>query len=291
MLCGTVQNFKKEAEYRLEQLEAKQQIQETVDRFETSCKDCVFAQYNGKTQYGCVFSRIEKYRESGAEIVECYDNDKEFYVIKERLCNRCRNQSWVKDGETLEDLIVRVLTESNLNIDAYLYVDQSVDSMLDILKSLESLNNQIYQPKEIVVVNNSRGKIKSSAIIKILQQKSEIKWSVESINGIQTKSSALNVAINKNKKSMFMLLNAGQLVPTSDYLNNINKAINYNLDRFIMLQPDDNTDNGLVVLQKVFTLFGGNGDKSIEEKILETVKETQETHLVKKYSDICQNQK
>lgn len=56
--------------------------------FQTSCKNCVFAIYDGKTQTGCMNNRIEK-----LSVVEAYDLDKEFYVIN-GLCNYYRPASW-----------------------------------------------------------------------------------------------------------------------------------------------------------------------------------------------------
>jgi len=46
----------------------------------TSCKDCKFAIYNEATQTGCQADQIERFGEEN--IVEAYDEDKEFYVIK-----------------------------------------------------------------------------------------------------------------------------------------------------------------------------------------------------------------
>ena len=46
----------------------------------TSCKDCKFAIYNEATQTGCQADQIERFGEEN--IVEAYDKDKEFYVIK-----------------------------------------------------------------------------------------------------------------------------------------------------------------------------------------------------------------
>ena len=50
-----------------------------LDRIaETSCKDCKFAIYEGKTQTGCEAGRAEIYMEKGMAF-EAYDKDKEFF--------------------------------------------------------------------------------------------------------------------------------------------------------------------------------------------------------------------
>jgi len=39
----------------------------------TACKDCVFANYIGKTQTDCKLGRIEKFRAKGVDIIEAED--------------------------------------------------------------------------------------------------------------------------------------------------------------------------------------------------------------------------
>ena len=41
----------------------------------SSCKDCVFAVYIGKTQTECKLGRVEKFREKGVDIIEAEDLD------------------------------------------------------------------------------------------------------------------------------------------------------------------------------------------------------------------------
>ena len=61
-----------------------------VSKIKTSCKNCAFAIYEGKTQISCLHQRIEKF---GNDVVEAYDEDSEFYVIN-RFCNYYRNRTW-----------------------------------------------------------------------------------------------------------------------------------------------------------------------------------------------------
>lgn len=65
---------------------------------QTSCKDCIFALYDGTTQVGCEDNRIEKFED---DIVEAYDNDKEFFVIN-RLCTLYRTSAWNNGIKDLE---------------------------------------------------------------------------------------------------------------------------------------------------------------------------------------------
>jgi hypothetical protein len=64
------------------------------EKIKTSCKDCLFAIYNGKTQVSCAANRISLF---GDHVLEAFDDDKEFYVI-DRFCNYHRQTEW-NNGE------------------------------------------------------------------------------------------------------------------------------------------------------------------------------------------------
>jgi hypothetical protein len=66
--------------------------EETNKHLTTSCKDCVFAQYDGNTQTGCAADRLDLFRDQGY-IIEAYDEEKEFYVI-DCFCNYYRTPKW-----------------------------------------------------------------------------------------------------------------------------------------------------------------------------------------------------
>ena len=74
----------------------------------TSCKDCVFAEYEEVTQTGCRMNMIKKYS-NNENIIECYDEEKEFFVIKARICPYMRTKLWkdridkyIKDNEEFD---------------------------------------------------------------------------------------------------------------------------------------------------------------------------------------------
>ena len=51
-----------------------------INVISTTCKDCLFGKYDGKTQVGCELGSIEKINEHpGYALVEAYDEQKEFY--------------------------------------------------------------------------------------------------------------------------------------------------------------------------------------------------------------------
>ena len=76
----------------------KSQLSETSP-IKTSCKECVFAVYEGDTQTGCEFNRLDKLPH-----FEAYDDQKEFYVVK-GLCNHIRHEK-TKDGSVYDKSLI-----------------------------------------------------------------------------------------------------------------------------------------------------------------------------------------
>jgi hypothetical protein len=109
-------------------------------QIKTSCKNCLCSIYEGKTQTGCSFNRIDKFKGS---VLEAYDDEKEFYVI-ERFCNYYRNPKW---NNGLLD-IDKIKSESAISFDVIidcnnLDSDIDTDNIIDTLKNLNYYNDKI----------------------------------------------------------------------------------------------------------------------------------------------------
>lgn len=103
-------------------------------KFPTSCKDCVFAIYENNTQVSCGFDRINKFKDS---VIEAYDDDKEFYVIK-KFCNLYRNNKWnngVPDKE-------KAKIESSINYDVFIDCSDINEENKNTI--IESINSNKY---------------------------------------------------------------------------------------------------------------------------------------------------
>ena len=64
-----------------------------INQVHTSCRDCAFAEYTKGTQVGCEFNRIESYKNSGAEVLEAYDENG-----KEKVPNVLYNKDYFQKG-------------------------------------------------------------------------------------------------------------------------------------------------------------------------------------------------
>ena len=63
-------------------------------RTHTACKDCGFAHYKDKTQVGCLNDSLKAFEKNGTEIIEAYDDEKEFFIVDGRTCPNYRTKDW-----------------------------------------------------------------------------------------------------------------------------------------------------------------------------------------------------
>lgn len=103
---------------------------------QTSCKECIFAIYEDNTQVACEANRIEKFKK---DIIEAYDNEKEFFVIN-RICNLYKTKDWNNGQKDLS----KAKFESSITCDILINCDNIDDEMMKYIQSLLSTINKKY---------------------------------------------------------------------------------------------------------------------------------------------------
>lgn len=124
----------------------------------TSCKDCVFAVYDGEdndTQFDCAAGRIDVFAKNG-DVIDAYDNDKSFYVIK-RLCNFYREESWISESQ--DDLLEEVKKEAFPSFGVVIYnlsenTNKQLETLKEIINESPMDNNKVY----VILVTNDKSK-------------------------------------------------------------------------------------------------------------------------------------
>lgn len=120
----------------------------------TPCKSCVFAEYEGITQNNCFLGYLDKYKKMGVEILEVYDQQKEFYVLNNKKCIGYRENKWFSqfglDKASIEAKAQKYLENEYIRYMAVIDLKTiSLTQMKDICKELSSSS---IKPQKIIII-------------------------------------------------------------------------------------------------------------------------------------------
>lgn len=266
--------------------------------YETACKECCFAVYHGKTQVGCRFDRIEKFRRHGIEVIEAKDEEREFFVVE----GACRLHKNVKSPWYLRtppaERMERAREEIQLHVEVVV-VMQEGDTVEQARGTIRSLTEQSIRPSVTVVVN--RGGVKPTDLLIFMPDDWSVRFITERREGKRvSKERCVDIALADSKADFYATFSPGAVVPR-DFILAIDRAINDDLERFLLLEPNDE-GQGMVVRMTAHTYFGGNAEAVIEgegddeaaqradtivEKIQHRAHVEGNEHLIKKVVDVC----
>lgn len=274
---------------------------------ETSCKNCCFAEYiDTKTQTNCKLNLLEKYKEKGYKVDECYDEEKEFFVIREKFCPYQRSHEWSERHKNKEE--ESVCAEVKLKYNVIIYNDK--DNTDDVKKTFDSLTEQNPLPLNVSIVL-SNDKLLPSKLLKALDNDlnspefsykgvpwviTVIKEKDENGNDVSLIRS-LDWGTLKFDKGWVSVFKAGYKVP-NNFFNNMNQKLTKDLDVFVLVDSKDyNGTTFPLYLQKV--LNGSNYEevetdtheihelKDLVEKIRFYVNAQEKPSLIVNVEDLC----
>jgi hypothetical protein len=192
-----------------------------IKAIHTNCKNCVFAVYNINTQTGCHLDYLNKYKNIGSEILEVYDENKEFYVINDKKCLGYRENSWFNQFDlahaTLEDKIAKF---KELNHISYCVgIDlRNIKTINQLELIIEEINNSNILPKKIVVFRFPKhAKTFSYDNVRSVLSKvsKSIKWRIQSMLDQEEPEESIVYNFSVNNKSYRFLM----------YINNYTSSI------------------------------------------------------------------
>lgn len=120
-----------------------------------TCQGCIFAEYEGDTQYGCSADRIRKFSDQG-DLALLPEDDVTVFGIN-RLCNLYRDKSWLEKQQYQEtefewNLLTIARKEAEPTFGIVIY-DRNVTGR-NLKKTMESIKNLDYDKKKMFVVIN-----------------------------------------------------------------------------------------------------------------------------------------
>ena len=257
-----------------------------INKVHTSCKNCVWAEYQGDTQTDCDLGRITKFK----NVLECYDEEKEFFVINNAYCLFYRNKESV-EGMNLEELYKNTRKQMEIMYQLIIYFEDS-DDVDSVCRSIVSAVNQKIIPQIVTIINRSpkQGVGKDIAEFFKKYDKDINIWRVQNlINKSLTREDCIDIVLDgtmyKNF-SFYSVINAGFELPEV-FSTELDSAINDDIVTFGMLLPNED-GNGMVVPKYTHKVHNGNSHGIyLESKIREVSCNSQAQILP--ISQVCQS--
>jgi hypothetical protein len=228
---------------------------------DTVCISCVFAQWdeNQVTQIGCSEGMLEKFQKRGANVIDCFNDNYEFNVIKDRQCPNKRTKKW---KSTYGNLFRQVLNNENaLRFVAVIFAN---GNLLDLKRTVTSLVVQELLPQHIVVVNKFGNMIRPKEITEIMTEM-DFPWRLENQLQPFTTDHSLSYIVRATEKtcSHLAVFFAGDS-PSLSLLDQVNSFTMKELFMYGAIIPNhDDIDiyvSGTIIPTTVFKYWGAEGD-------------------------------
>lgn len=208
-----------------------------IGKARTSCRDCVFAEFNGKTQSGCEFNRLETFQSQG-RLVEAHDDFKEFNVIN-GFCNYHRTAEWITlHNMDLDQAHERVKLESEINLGLVIYDNLEQDSRLE--RSVLAIRQLQCDHRKVKVIISSFRERGISALVTYVNELKADGFPAEAVMNIPP----YNVqdrdmdAFGKCKGHMYFGLLEHDAIVSPDLYNTINSSVNEKLEKITMFEGE-----------------------------------------------------
>ena len=266
---------------------------EDVQGLFTSCEDCVFSGYEKDTQTSCKLNRVDKFKDKGVEIMEAYNDEREFYVVKS-FCNSYRNKDW---GDSHVDHELSVAKENQIRWNAIIIVgngkaeagdpEKNIAPFHDLLeKTCISIKDQSIPPVAVIVSNNS-DVLPFDIAHKAHEMfdRTDISFYVSNI--VETNFDDIQCvddAFLKCKNGFYSVFKSGH-VAKPNIIQSLNSALNEDLEKIAYVRGYDGI-NGTTAQAAIHKYLGGNFSLSLEEKISKICEEDGSGNLIRDWEEI-----
>jgi len=242
-------------------------MENKISALSTTCKECLFAKYDGSTQVGCELGRIEKVKTHPVyQLVEAMDDEKEFYVINYHLCLYQRIKGWPHDYKPMEEMISEVKDEIKMRWGAILILrDEDENNMSRVEKRLNEIFNQKNPPSWVGIVNDDK-ELDVYWIIDYLNKK-EVVWHIQSSEESRDRD-AIDIILDKTKHrgfSFYAVFESDKEI-SLDFYKSIHENVIDGMLQYSVIKDEDTLHN-MVVNKVAHFKFGGNAGNTLEQNI------------------------
>tara|TARA_Y100000004_G_scaffold196812_1_gene268204 strand:+ start:20591 stop:21436 length:846 start_codon:yes stop_codon:yes gene_type:complete len=263
---------------------------EVYEKVHTSCADCIFAEYDEKTQTGCSFDRVEKFRSSGCEVVDAEDNDKQFFVIG-RFCNAYRKQAWKELVENTnecshKELMQTAKDEMSLRCGVMILMNPE-STMPEVEETIHAIFKQKNnEPEYIVVVNNSKESHSEviSRMHHVVQDRC-VFYAVKIRGGVATTEQALDYGFHNIKNSYFICFEAGH-TPPENFIDFLDYKLNEEMQQLLLSMPTKGSINGFFTQSAIYKFLYGNNTTIFFDKLKQILSDENLLNLCVDWEDL-----
>lgn len=247
-----------------------------INEIHTSCKNCIFAKYEGITQTGCEFNLIDKYKQNNIEVIEAYDHDKEFYIINNRKCIHARSVKWAsrKKIYNLESKKKEVEKEIVIKYNNYILCSQKT-SLYEIEQTLQSSNAQRLQPTTNIIIVPKDIELNVALLFNQLSQKRYVNWTIKHLIEESSLYGGIDIAERTLKSMHYTVIEAGKKFPSLDIMENLSNKVVNDFFQYAYIDGGDYK----IYSGYVHNYYGGHFPTKLEEKLPEELECHTATHV------------
>lgn len=218
-----------------------------INPIHTPCKDCVFAKYDNNTQTDCLLNYLNTYRSKKTEILEAYDDQKEFYIVNGKKCIGYRENKWFKqfgmeDGSV--DQKIQKYNETNI-LDYIIVVDLKnmiLDELDNILLQISTIS---IQPKRVIFIRYADNNLAfpySSVEGLLKKYNAKYKWRIQTIlDSSLSYNQIINNITNLNTSYRFILCVNKHNNDLNHIVSVTNQKVHHDLDQFDIISNKDHS--------------------------------------------------
>ncbi len=241
----------------------------------TICTGCVFAEMGSSNQLSCRLNRATKLG---------IQDEEDGYFVLERVCSTYRPEEWLKDLSLAEseDIVKTVREEVHPPVGFFVLLKTEDTEEIDKLKfTLKNIKNQELVTPRYVVVITDKVEYNQEAfdLLDTMFDYDETKYHVVQLE-IDTNNPHLKIdeAFKHAQNGWAYVTSSGESVPTG-LLRRIDKRINEDMKKLVVVTPYDDGINGLLFQTTLFKFVNGNKSKLYGDEVeddrpfLEKIKE------------------
>lgn len=250
-----------------------------LNQIHTACKNCVFADYtaDGIKQSGCKIGKLKDYKNAGIEVLNVYDEEKDFSVINGRVCLFYRNTEVMEQyPKDIWEEIVKLQTKVPYHAIVFVEPDSSFKEVKETCKKLK---DQDISPNLVTLVNkqyynytlDQQKYIQPSKLLSLLSNCEFHQYSLKNIYDDNLDDRAIIDLVFDSVKDkpypFYTVFRCGFDVPKS-FSKDLNDAILIKMLQLGFVKPYDDI-NGMIVNRTAHKKHSGNSfGINLEEKII-----------------------